>query len=220
MRSSDIISHNIPPLKTSDPVTLALRMMGEFHVRHLPVISENKLLGLLSEDDILSHHVIEETVGALSFPLARPFVKDHQHLFEVMKVVTEFNLTIVPVIDGEENYLGNITREDALNFFASETDVLEPGGIIVIEVNTKDYLLSELARIIEQHNAKILCTFIKTRDDSNKMELTVKINQTDLQPIILSLNRYDYVVKETYTEAEYSEDLKERYDALMNYLNI
>jgi hypothetical protein len=87
-------------------------------------------------------------------------------------------------------------------------------------VNLKDYTLAEVARIIEQHEAKILGSFAKTNDESNKVQITIKINHTDLQPIIASLARYNYVVKETFTEPEYFDNLKERYDSLMNYLNI
>ncbi|MEO5674429.1 MAG: CBS domain-containing protein [Chitinophagales bacterium] len=220
MKAFDLISRNIPSLQSSNTGATALRIMSELHVRHLPVVNENLLIGLISEEDILNNHGVEEAIGNLPLSLVRPFIKDHQHLFEVLKMMTEFNLTLIPVLDREENFIGIISREDVLGFFASETDILEPGGIIVLEVNVKDYSLSDIARIIEQHHAKVLCTFAKTREDSNKMELTIKLNQTDVQPVIASLNRYDYLVKETFTEPEYFENMKERYDALMNYLNI
>ena len=220
MKAVDLISKNIPSLKTSDTGATALRLMSEYHVRHLPIVNENQLLGLISESDILNLQGIEEAIGSLSLSFMRPFIKDHEHFFEIMKVAAEFQLTTIPVIDNEENYIGSITRDDLLRYLAIETDMLEPGGIIVIEVNVKDYTLAEVARIIEQHDAKILSSFSKTHEDSNKMELTIKINQTDLQPIIASLTRYNYLVKETFTEPEYFDNLKERYDSLMNYLNI
>jgi acetoin utilization protein AcuB len=220
MKALELISKNIPSLKTSDSGATALRLMSEFHVRHLPIVNENQLLGLISEEDILNTHGVEEAIGSLPLSFMRPFIKDHEHLFEVMKVAAEFRLTAIPVIDNEENYLGIITRDGLLNYFAMETGMLEPGGIIVVEVNVKDYTLAEVARIIEQHEAKILGSFAKTNDESNKVQITIKINHTDLQPIIASLARYNYVVKETFTEPEYFDNLKERYDSLMNYLSI
>ncbi|HYV92477.1 MAG TPA: CBS domain-containing protein [Chitinophagales bacterium] len=220
MKASELISKNIPSLRTSDTGATALRLMSEFHVLHLPIVNENQLLGLISEEDILNTHGVEEAIGSLPLSFMRPFIKDHEHLFEVMKVASEFRLTAIPVIDNDENYLGVITRDELLNYFALETGILEPGGIIVIEVNVKDYTLADVARIIEQHEAKILGSFAKTNEESNKVQITIKINHTDLQPIIASLARYNYVVKETFTEPEYFDNLKERYDSLMNYLNI
>jgi acetoin utilization protein AcuB len=220
MKAIDLISKNVPSLKTSDTGATALRLMSEHHLRHLPIVNENQLLGLISESDILNLNGVEEAIGSLPLSFMRPFIKDHEHFFEIMKVAAEFQLTTIPVIDSDENYLGSITRDELLKYLAIETDMLEPGGIIVLEVNVKDYTLAEVARIIEQHDAKILSSFSKTNEDSNRMELTIKINQTDLQPIVASLNRYNYLVKETFTEPEYFDNLKERYDSLMNYLNI
>lgn len=220
MKALDLISKNVPSLKTSDTGARALRLMNEFHVSHLPIVNENQFLGLVSEEDILNAHGEEDAIGALPLSLMRPFIHGHEHLFEVMKVATEFRLSIVPVIDKEENYLGLITRDDLLNYFALQTDILEPGGIIVLELSVNDYALSEIIRIIESNHAKILCTFAGSNVDSTKMEITIKVNQTELQPIIADLNRYNYAVKETFQVAEYFDNLKERYDSLMNYLNI
>lgn len=194
--------------------------MNVFHVSHLPIVNENQLLGLISEEDILNAHGEEDAIGSLPLSFMRPFIHDHEHLFEVLKVATEFRLTVIPVIDKEEIYLGAITRDDLLNYFAMQTDILEPGGIIVLELHVKDYSLSEIVRIIESNHVKILCMFAGTDYDSSRMELTIKVNNTELQPIIADLNRYNYTVKETFQEAEYFDNLKERYDSLMNYLNI
>ena len=220
MKAAELITNNIPTLKTSDSGATALRLMSEYHIRHLPIVNQNQLLGLISEEDILNASGIEEAIGSLPLSFMRPFIKDHEHLFEVLKVAKEFRLTLVPVIDDNENYLGSVTRDDLLNYLISETDILEPGGIIVLEMNIKDYTLAEVSRIIESHGAKILGTFAKTNKESNQMELTIKINQTDLQPLIASLLRFNYVVKETFTEPEYFDNLQERYDSLMSYLNI
>jgi acetoin utilization protein AcuB len=42
----------------------------------------------------------------------------------------------------------------------------------------------------------------------------------DVGPILKTFSRYDYIIRASYTEDTYTEDLKERYDSLMNYLNI
>jgi flagellar hook-associated protein FlgK len=53
------------------------------------------------------------------------------------------------------------------------------------------------------------------------MEITIKVNKREIQSLIKTLNRYNYVIKETFTEDEETyNDLRDRYDALMNYLNI
>ncbi|MEP7127508.1 MAG: CBS domain-containing protein [Chitinophagales bacterium] len=220
MKAAALVSKSISPLKTSDTGASALHLMNVFHVSHLPIVNENQLIGLISEEDILNAHGEEDPIGTLPVSLIRPFIHDSEHMFEVLKMASELRLTVIPVTDKEENYLGLITRTDLLNYFAEQTDILEPGGIIVLELHVKDYSLSEIVRIIESNHVKILCLFAGTDYDTSRMELTIKVNNTDLQPIISDLTRYNYTVKETFQEAEYFDNLKERYDSLMNYLNI
>src|SRR5580765_4054624 len=142
MKAADLISKNIPSLRTSDDGAQALRIMNEMHLTHLPIVNEQQLLGLISEDDILNAHGEEAPIGSLPLSFIRPFIRDHEHLFEVLKVAIEFKLSAVPVIDQEENYLGMITRSNLLDYLATETDILETGGIIVLELNIKDYSLA------------------------------------------------------------------------------
>ena len=220
MKAIDLISDSIPALRTSDTGATALRWMSEYHVSHLPIVNENQLLGLISEEDILNAHGVEEAIGNLPLTFKRPFIHDSEHAFEVLKIAAQFRLTVIPVIDQNENYVGSITRDQLLNFLVTETDIAETGGILVLDLNLNDYSLSEIARAVESAGAKVLGAFTKTNAEANKIELTLKINQTQLQKVIAELNRYNYTVRESFVEPEYFEDLKERYDALMNYLNI
>ena len=56
--------------------------------------------------------------------------------------------------------------------------------------------------------------------ESTNIQVTLKINSTDLDKIIRSFERYDYVIKESYSKGNYVEDLKRRYDELMHYLKM
>ncbi len=220
MKAIALISHNIPSLKDTDTGANALRLMNEFHVKHLPVVNQKRLSGLISDEDILNAHGVEENIGNIPISFTRPYIHGEDHLFELLKVTTEYKLTVLAVIDEQENFIGSITKDKMVDHLALETSLLEPGGIIVVEMNMNDYSLAEISRIIEAENMKILSAFTKSFPDKNLIELTVKINHTELQPVIASLNRHDFLVKEFYQEPEYFSDLKERYDSLMNYLDI
>jgi CBS domain-containing protein len=220
MKAMELVTKSFPVLNSNNSGADALHLMSEYHVHHLAVVAENKLLGVISEEDILSASGLDEPVGNLPITFKGPYLLEGEHAFEVLKLITQFNLTVIPVVDTENFYSGSILRHELLTFLAEETDMLEPGGILVLEMNLNDYSLGEIARILESANAKILAAFTKTQADANKIELTIKINQTQLQPSLAALHRYNYTVKETYVEPEYFDGLKERYDALMNYLDI
>jgi CBS domain-containing protein len=219
MIAANLLSQSIVPLKTSDTGQEALSTMSDFYVKHLPIVNNKQLLGLISEDDILNHD-IEEAIGSYSLSMQRPYVKGTDHVFDVIRIMSEFNLTVIPVIDNQDNYLGLIVQDDLLKFFAGIGSFTEPGSIIVIEMNKRDYSLAEISRIVESENATILSSFITTNLDSTKIDLTIKINRQDIQGIIKTFERFEYQVKASFQEADYFETFKDRYQSLMTYLKI
>ena len=67
MIAANLLSQSIIPLKTSDTGQEALSIMNDFYVKHLPIVNNKQLLGLISEDDILDHDIEEAVLdGALT----------------------------------------------------------------------------------------------------------------------------------------------------------
>jgi hypothetical protein len=87
-------------------------------------------------------------------------------------------------------------------------------------MNIHDYSMSEIAQIVETNNRKILNSFVNSFDDSTKIEVTIKLNTVDIDPVLQTFMRYNYQVKATYTEKDLNDNLSDRYNSLMNYLNI
>ncbi|MEM9886144.1 MAG: CBS domain-containing protein [Bacteroidota bacterium] len=219
MIAEQLVSNTIVPLRTSDTGEEALSIMGDFYIRHLPIVNNLQLLGLVSEDDILEYDV-EEAIGSYSLSLYRPFVRNTDHIYEVMRKMAEGELTVIPVVDADDNYVGLVALEDLLQYFAQMLSFREQGTILVLETNKHDYSLSEIARIVESEGSLIMSSFITTDAYSTKVEVTIKINARYIQNIIATFSRFDYTIKASYNESDYLETLQERYDSLMNYLNV
>jgi acetoin utilization protein AcuB len=220
MYARELISDEIPPLKTSDTGERALAWMDEFRVSHLPIVNNVDFLGLISEADILDFNSSSEPIGGHSLNLSRPYVFDHQHTYDVLKVMSSLKLSVIPVLNDKDQYLGLIHLSTLLQHFAEMASMRESGGLLILELNLHDYSLSEIARIVESNDAKILSLYISSHVDSTKLEVTIKINRTDLSAIIQTFNRYNYVIKASFHQSEYIDDLKDRFDSLMSFLNI
>ena len=219
MIAAELISQLLTPLRTSDSGEEALTIMNVYHVKHLPIVNNEMLLGTISEDDILGHE-LTEPIGSYGLSLIKGYVNKEDHLFEVMGKMAEYKLTTIPVIDTQDIYLGAITQEELIHYYADSFSFKEPGSILVLEMNKRDYSLAEISRIIEGESVAILSTFLSTNPDSEKVFVTLKINTQDAQHTIATLERYGFSIRASFAEATYVEDLKERYDALMSYLNV
>jgi signal-transduction protein with cAMP-binding, CBS, and nucleotidyltransferase domain len=219
MTAESLISSTIIPLRTSDTGEEALGIMNDFYVRHLPIVNDNQLFGVISEDDILENNT-EDPIGSYVLSLPPVIVKNDDHVYEVMRMLAQYDLTIVPIVDHDNNYVGLVSQEDLLHYFARIGSFAENGTILVIEVNKRDYSLAEIARIVESEGASILSTFLNNDIHSSQLQITLKINSQYVQNIIATLTRFKYVVKASFNENDYLETLQERYDSLMSYLNV
>lgn len=219
MIASNLITYDIPPLKVTDTGTKALDWMEEFKTTSLPVVSNNKYIGLINESDILDRNDSDEIIETYNLTFKKPLGYQNQHLFEIISIMAENDITVLPVADVNEQYIGIITSETIIKEFAKTVSINNLGSIITLEVNLRDYSLAEIAKIVESDDAKILSSFITSHTDSNKLEVTLKINKTDISRILHTFERFSYVVTASYNETEYHKDLKDRYEEFMRFLN-
>ena len=219
MTAESLITDTIVPLLPDDTGDDALRIMTDFYLRHLPVVDQGELKAVISEDDILEGDAME-TVLSYRPPLQPPSVFPDDHIYDVMRLLVEYKLTMVPVVDRAGQYLGMVTSEDLLKSFAETSTFRDPGSIVILEMGRHDYSLAEIARIVESEGAIVLSTFIRSFKDTERIEVTVKINSQSIAATLATFERFNYHVKASFNEKQLQEALQERYDSLMNYLNV
>ncbi|TWJ02542.1 CBS domain-containing protein [Mucilaginibacter frigoritolerans] len=220
MLAVELIADVIPPAHTSDSIQKVVDRMVEFRIRHLPIVNEEQFLGLISEDDLVATSDYQTPIGSLALSLVNPYVLEDQHIYDVIRIFYERRLTVVPVLDIKMNYLGLISINSLTEYFAQLTSVAQPGAIIVLEINNKNNSLAHMAQIVESDNAQILSSYVRTFPDSTRMEVTLKVNKQDISAIIATFLRYEYDIKATFNHSDDNDNSRDRYDSLMNYLNL
>ena len=220
MIAKEVMTYDILPLNVTDTCSYALNAMEENRVSQMPLVRDRELVGLVAEFDLINHPDLLDVLGNVRLSLPNAFISAYQHIFDVMKMMTEMKLTLLPVVDQRNIYCGVITLPELMRYLTLNLSVLNPGGLIVLEVAENNYSMIEIAQIIESNDARILGAFFSSHPDSKLIDLTLKINITDLNPVIQTFERYHYSIKATFAEKDDLDDLKERYDSLMNYLNI
>jgi CBS domain-containing protein len=219
MTAESLISDAIVPLRPTDTGEEALGVMNEFYVRHLPIVENGELRAVISEDDILDADALQ-AVSTYRRPAQPPYVFPDDHLYDVMRILTEYKLTVVPVIDREGTYIGMITNEDLLRTFGESSTFSSQGSIVVLEVLRHDYSLSEISRIVESEGTVILSSFVRSFEGSNRLEVTIKVNSQSIAATLATFERYKYSVKASFNEKQLGDALRERFDSLMNYLEV
>jgi len=219
MIASELISYDIPPLKISDSGTKALDWMEEFKVTCIPVIDDGKYIGLIEESDILDRNNPDDEIKDYNLNFKKPAANQQQHFFELISLIVENDIDVLPIINKENVYLGLITPKNILHHFAKSISVSNQGSIITLELNINDYSLAEISKMVESDDAKILASFITSHTDSTKLEVTLKINKTEITRILHTFERFNYNITASYNETEYQKDLQNRYNEFMRFLN-
>jgi acetoin utilization protein AcuB len=221
MIAKHLITDLIPCLKPSDSISTALELMGETNLSQLAVSEDGVLLGVLLRSDCIEIRDPQNCIGDIQIELSGTSIPENEHLFEVIKLMTSSKLTLLPVVNNDQEYLGSITLSGLLPYLAQIMDVNSPGSIIVLEIASNDYNLSEISQIVSSNDAKILSLYVSSLPDSSRLEVTLKVNLLEIGPILQTFSRFNYLINATWAKDDaYNEGLHDRFDALMNYLNI
>lgn len=203
----------------NDSIRDVLHRMADMHCKYLAVVENKYFLGLIAEDVLLDQEDDNLSISTLSLRFTNTYLFDYQHIYDALQLIAAFDYCFIPIINKSHEYIGVLTKQNLL-IALNQTLGNEEGAIIVLELGIRDNALSHIARIIEAENTIILSTATHIIPDSSKLEMTIKVNKTNISAVVASLWRNDYVVKATFRDGGEQSDIQSRYDLLMNYLDL
>lgn len=197
----------------------AMELMNEFCVKQLPVLVEEKYLGLVFEDDLVNSDDAAE-LESVSTHFSKVAVHGNMHFIEAVQTANDYHLTVVPVVEKDNEFAGVILVSELLRHLGKITGASEPGGLLVLEMDQRNFSFAEISKLIETNDAQITQLNTSWDTGSDSFLVTIKINKFEISDIVATFQRYDYQVKYYFGEELYENELKDNYDHLMNYLSI
>ena len=219
MQTSDYISKDVKALAPNDTIEKAQKLFEHLTFTHLPVVENGIYLGAIAEADV---QIIEDNkcnINEFKYLFSTFLSTENANWFELLKEFALNETTIMPAINADKKYVGYFELSDILHIFNNTPFLSEAGAILVVSKAIKDYSFSEISQIVESNNGKLLGAFISSIENEIA-EITIKLNDIDLNNTIQSFRRYEYTIITGIHEDEYINSLKERSDYLQKYLNI
>jgi acetoin utilization protein AcuB len=216
----ELINTALPQLQPGDTVATALQLMSDFKLSHLPIVEEDRYLGMLSEDDLLS--IENETVNIESCKddFTQASVTTGNHFLSAVNVANRYQTNIVPVITENREYLGSILGKELLSILGDFSGANENGAVIVLEMEAGKFSISEISRIVESDGASILHLNITSRPDSTLLQVTIHLNKREISVIVAAFERYEYSIYYYSGEEFFASEIDSNYKNLMNFLDI
>ena len=220
MLTIDLISNNIPRLKLQDSISKAVQLVADFRVTHLPVVSDDKYLGLLSEEDLLDAEDDKQTVEILQEHYIAAAVKDNVHFLNAVNICIQFDSNVIPVVNEEGDLAGIIAATELLKCLGNFAGANEIGGIIVLEMERSQFAISEISRIVESNDSTILHLNSFANAITGMLTVTLHVNKKEIAALVATFERYDYDVIYYFGNQNFENEIHSNYRHLMNYLDI
>ena len=221
MQAYEFINSLIPPLKLTDRAGMALAWMEEIRTDSLPVTDQGRFLGFIGDEVIFELNNPDQLIGSIELESGACWVYSDKHIYDVLRVASENQSNLVAVLDRENTYIGVVTMEDAIAAFADSLSIKSQGSVLILSMNMTDYHLSEISRLVESENTKILSSFITSDPlDDNKIKLTLKLDKPDLRHVKATLERFGYRVIDHYQEETGISSEEDRIGNLLRFLDI
>ncbi len=219
MLVAQLIQTDYPTLQLSDKVSFALQLMEDYEVLDLPVVMDEIFTGSISKDDLLDADE-EVTIATLQNQFNSSVVKRDEYFLSALKLLVEKDTSLIAVASDAKEYLGVVTASALLEQLSIYVGANEPGGIIVLEIEKRNYSFGEISRLVETNDAYITQLNSYTEASTGLVIVSVKVNKMEISDIIATFHRYEYVVRYYFGEEQYTNELKDNYNHLMSYLNI
>jgi CBS-domain-containing membrane protein len=219
MLVQQIIQKNFPALTLADKVSFALQLMDDYDVNHLPVTQDEKYVGMVSKEDLLDADETN-TIATLEELLIKTFVTENDFFLTALKQLYKHEITIVAVINNQQEIIGVITQNDLIQQIAIFNSIEERGGIIVIETEKRHFSFGEISRLVETNDAYITQLNTYTEAETGLTIVCFKINKSEISDVVATLQRYDYTVRHYFGEEQYNNEMKDNFNQLMLYLNM
>jgi acetoin utilization protein AcuB len=220
MLTRELLSQTLPFLRLQDKVYQALQMMNDNNVTHLPIVDGEKYIGIISEEELLLAENDNSVLADLQQSFSDVSVKEDEHFLKAVQLAADSGISVVPVVNEENELVGTVAYNELLKFSSEFMSLSEPGGLIVLEMESNQYSFGEISKIVETNDAQI--TQLNTSNDAETglMQVTIRINKPEVSDIVATFQRYEYNVKYFFGEELYSNDIRSNYENLMNYLKI
>lgn len=217
MNIEQLIAGSIPVLNTEDTIARALEILDESGMDALPVVNGDDYAGFISENQLLEFP--DDNLKLEGITQYKPAIQRASHPFDAISIMHQASLSLLPVVDHEGKYMGCIDRAHVVDYIALTSGISNPGGVLVLEIPPRNYSMYEIARICENEDVTLLAMHSRT-NENGMLEITMKLNRSVLDAVVGSFERHNYHVVAVYGKQGDKEDVMDKYNLLMNYLNM
>ena len=190
------MSRSIITIPPDMPVVDALNLMKREHIRRTPVVKEGKMVGIVSDKDLLyasPSPVTSLSVWEINYLLSKITVKDvmtsqvitvteDTPIEEAARIMADNKIGGLPVMRGEQ-VVGIITETDLFKLFLELMGAREAGVRVTAYIHEKPGQIAKLSGAIANQGGNFVAFGQFAGDDPSSRLLTFKVDGVTEQQV-------------------------------------
>jgi acetoin utilization protein AcuB len=208
MRIRDVMTKNPVTIDSETLVLDAQKVMKENNIRRLPIVDKGKLVGIITQHDLLEASPSPATslsIHELNYLLAKMKVKEIMKknpvtitpdtpFEEALKIGQEKKIGSFPVVDNGK-LVGIVTESDIVRFLTRALGLKDEGSRITIEgLGGKLSDLERIISIVNQHQTIILSLVSLPRPEKKDWMIVLRLKTTAPDPIVRDFKKAGFNV--------------------------
>jgi len=209
MRIKDVMTRNPITVESDTLVLDAQKIMRENNIRRLPVVDKGKLVGIVTQHDLLQASPSPATslsVYELNYLLAKMKVKEIMKknpvtlspttpFEEALKIGQEKKVGSFPVVDEKGKLVGITTESDIVRVLTRVMGLREEGSRITIEGLGRELgELQKMIGIVDQHKTAILSMMTLPRPEKHDWMVVLRVLTKNSEPIVKDFKKAGFNV--------------------------
>ncbi|HJS19850.1 MAG TPA: CBS and ACT domain-containing protein [Anaerolineales bacterium] len=199
------MSRPVIPVSPDTPINDVLAMFRKEHIRRAPVMKDGKLIGIVSERDLLNatpSSVTTLSVWEMHYLISKVTIKDVMKknvvtvdqdtpIEEVARIMADKKIGGVPVVNGE-NVVGIITETDLFKIFLELMGARYKAWRVTATLAEKPGELAKLTQVIAQNGGNFVSFGMFSGPDANSRAVTFKVEGLEknqirevLEPVVV-----------------------------------
>ncbi|MBC8504379.1 MAG: CBS domain-containing protein [Anaerolineales bacterium] len=215
MLVGDRMSHPVITISADLPIIEAVNLMRREHIRRTPVIKDGKLVGIVSDQDLLNASPSPATslsIWEMNYLLSKITVEDVMTsevltietdcpIEEAARIMVDNKIGGLPVMK-DDRVVGVITETDIFKVFLELMGARDLGVRITALIPEKLGQLAALTKAVTEAGGNFISFGVTAGDDPANSKVTFKVNEIDEAKVSDAIQPFVEKIEDIRTSSE------------------
>ncbi|RKO67370.1 CBS and ACT domain-containing protein [Desulfofundulus salinus] len=203
----DYMSTSPISIHSGTPILEALNIMKKNKIRHLPVVDKGRLVGLITERDLLTVTPSPATtlsVFEMNYLLSKMVIKDVMKtnpitvgpdctIEEAALIMREHKIGSLPVVE-DDGLVGIITQTDILDALIRIFGLRKAGTRLVLEVSDRIGALADILAVVREHQINVIGVACREKENQ-RVQIMLRLSTVEPESLVQDLQKQGFEVK-------------------------